>query len=141
MNDKRFTQEEMEIIIQNPYVVSVTPLKITYSLAFRKFVMEQYNKGVRSTEIFRKAGFDPEMLGKGRIYAALQTIRLESLSPQGLHEPGGKSREERLAARAKEDLAKKQTKTAIRELQDRVNHLEQQVEFLKKIQSLKKKPH
>lgn len=141
MHDKRFTPEEMEILQKNPYVVSVTPIQITYSLAFRKFVMEQYNQGLRSTEIFRRAGFDPEMLGKGRIYAALQTIRKESLSPQGLHEPHGKSREERLAASAKEDLAKKRTKTAIRELQDRVNHLEQQVEFLKKMQSLKQKPH
>ena len=64
MHDKRFTPEEMEILQKNPYVVSVTPIQITYSLAFRKFVMEQYNQGLRSTEIFRRAGFDPEMLGK-----------------------------------------------------------------------------
>lgn len=37
-----------------------------------------------------------------------------------------------MEAFAKEDFAKKQTKTAIRELQDKIVHLEQQIEFLKK---------
>ena len=138
MTNKRFTPEEIEIIRQNPYVVSVCSTKITYSLAFKKFAIDQAQMGLSSPQIFLMAGFDPEILGKPRIYAALKVFKSEAASPEGLREPRGKSREERLAAHAKENLAKKQTKTAIRELQDRVNHLEQQIEFLKKIQSLRK---
>ena len=136
MTKQRFTQEEIEIIQQNPYVVSVCSTKITYSLAFKKFAIQQSNNGVKSPEIFRKAGFDPEILGKPRMYAALKYFKQEAASPEGLHEPRGKSKEEKLAAFAKDDLAKKHTKTAIRELQDKVIRLEQQIEFLKKIQSL-----
>lgn len=137
MTNKRFTQEEIDVIKQNPYVVSVCSTKIIYSLAFKKYVLEQSQNGLSSIEIFQKAGFDPEMLGKPRMYAALKHFKREAASPEGLREPRGKSREERLAEFAKEDLAKKHTKTAIRELQDKIVHLEQQIEFLKKIQSLK----
>lgn len=136
MTKQRFTQEEIEIIQQNPYVVSVCPTKITYSLAFKKFAISQAQNGVKSPEIFRRAGFEPEMLGKPRMYAALKSFKTEAASPEGLHEPRCKSREERLADFAREELTKKHTKTAIRELQEKVVHLEQQIEFLKKIQSL-----
>ena len=101
----------------------------------QKFAVEQSLKGIKSPEIFRSAGFDPEMLGKPRMYAALKKFKKEAASPEGLREPRGKSREEKLAEFAKSDLSKKQTKTAIRELQEKVIHLEQQIEFLKKIQS------
>lgn len=138
MTNKKLTPEEIEIVRQNPYVVSASSAKITYSLAFKKFALEQSKNGISSPKIFLMAGFDTEILGKARIYAAMKSFKREAASPEGLHEPRGKSREERLDAHAKEDLAKKQTKTAIRELQNRVNHLEQQIEFLKKIQSLRK---
>lgn len=135
MANKKFTQEEMDIIRQNPYVVNVSPTKITYSLAFKKFALEQAKQGLKSTQIFPKAGFEPEMLGKPRMISALKKFKREADSPEGLREPRGKSRDERIAAFAKEDFERKHTKVAIRELQQRIVHLEQQIEFLKKIQS------
>lgn len=138
MTKQRFNQEQIEILSLNSYVVSVCATKITYSMAFKKYAIEQADKGMKSPMIFQSCGFDPDMLGKTRMYAALKAFKKEAASPQGLHEPRGKSREEKLAAFAKEKLSQKHTKTAIRELQNRIVHLEQQVEFLKKIQSLEK---
>lgn len=134
MANKKFTQDEMDIIRQNPYVVNVSPTKITYSLAFKKFALEQAKQGFKSTQIFPMAGFDPEMMGKPRMKAALKKFKIEAASPEGLREPRGKSRDERIADFAKADLEKKHTQVAIRELQQRIVHLEQQIEFLKKIQ-------
>ena len=138
MTKQKFTPKEMDIIRQNPYVVSVSPTRITYSLAFKEYAIEQARKGMKSPQIFQTAGFDPEMMGKSRMYVALKKFKKEAASPEGLQEPRCKSREEKLAAFAKDELSKKQTKTAIRELQEKVVHLEQQIEFLKKIQSLRK---
>ena len=132
MTNQRFTQEEIDIISNNPYVVNVCSTKITYSLAFKTFAVEQAQKGFTSPEIFRQAGFDPEMMGKPRMYAALKAFKKEAASPEGLREPRCKSKEELLAKFAKEDFKKKQTKAALRELQNKIVHLEQQVEFLKK---------
>lgn len=135
MTNKKFTQEEMDTLKQNPYVLNVSPSKITYSFAFKKFAVEQAKQGLKSTQIFQKAGFDPEMLGKPRMKASLKNFKKQAASPEGLREPRGKSKEERLAQFAKEDFARKHTKVAIRELQKKILHLEQQIEFLKKIQS------
>ena len=67
--------------------------------------------------------------------AALKTFKKQAASSEGLREPKGQSKEERLAKFAKEDFQKKHTKVAIRELQQKIVHLEQEIEFLKKIQS------
>ena len=136
MTDKKFTPEEMEELRKNKYVLNVTENVISYSLEFKQFVIKEAQKGLTSPEIFKKAGFDPDILGKPRIYGAVKHIKKQSKSPKGLRASHGKSDEERLAKFAKQDLEKKQTKAAIRELQNKIVHLEQQIEFLKKIQSL-----
>lgn len=135
MTDKKFTPEEIEHLRQNKYVLSVTANRIAYSLEFKQFVIKEAEKGTMSPDIFRKAGFDPEALGKPRMYAAVKAIKKQANSPEGLRPSRGKSRDECIAEFAREDFEKKQTKTAIRELQKRIVHLEQQIEFLKKIQS------
>ena len=136
MTDKKFTPEEIEQLRQNKYVLSVTENKISYSLEFKQFVLKEAEKGLKSPEIFAKAGFDPEMLGKPRMYAAMKGVKKQAKSPEGLRASSKKSRDERLAEFAQEDYSKKHTKVAIRELQKKIVHLEQQIEFLKKIQSL-----
>lgn len=136
MTDKKFTQEEIEQLRQNKYVLNVTENQISYSLEFKQFVMQEVEKGLTSPKIFKKAGFDPEVLGKTRMYAAVKHIKRQAKAPGGLRASNRKSQEERIAELVKEDYAKKQTTVAIRELQNRIVHLEQQIEFLKKIQFL-----
>lgn len=135
MAQKKFTQDEMDILRQNPYVVSVSSTRITYSLAFKQFALEQAKLGFKSTQIFPMAGFDATMLGKTRMIVALKKFKREAASPEGLREPKGKSREQRLATFEKAEFDKKHTKVAIRELHKKIVHLEQEIEFLKKIQS------
>lgn len=139
MSQKLFTQSEMEILLQNPFTADVCPSCLYYTLDFKKFVLKEAEKGETSVKIFARAGYDPEMLGKPRIYAAMKAFKRESASEQGLHE-SRHSREAKLEALAKEDLTKKKTDKAISELQKRVIHLEQEISFLKKLQSLEKSP-
>lgn len=49
-------------------------------------------------------------LGKKRIYSAMKTFKREAKSPEGLRESKVKSKEDRIAAFAKEDLSKKADK-------------------------------
>ena len=136
--NKKFTEEPMQLLMANPYVKNVTPSKITYSLEFKKKAVAQAEQGMKSVRIFKEAGLGEDILGKTRIYSAMKAFKREANSPDGLREPRGKSKEDKMAAFAKEDLSKKETKAAIKELQDKVVHLEQMIEFLKKIQFLPK---
>ena len=60
----------------------------------------------------------------------------EAASPEGLQPPRGLSQADRIKAYAKKDLSAQRTSTSIKEMQQRIVHLEQQVEFLKKIQNI-----
>ena len=139
MPNKTFTQTEIELLLQNPYTADVSQIRLYYSLAFKEFAIKEAAKGTRSVDIFSKAGYDPELLGKSRIYAAMKEFKKEAASPHGLHETRF-SRERKLETLAKKDLSKQKTDKAIKQLQDRVVHLEQQIAFLKKIQSIDPPP-
>lgn len=135
MSKNKFTQIEIELLMQNPFTANVCATHLYYTLAFKEYALKQASKGETSVKIFSDAGYDPQLLGKSRIYAAMKSFKREAISPQGLHESRHSS-EAKLESLAKADLSKKKTEKAIKELQDRVIHLEQQIDFLKKIQSI-----
>ena len=130
---KKFTEEEMILLGNNPNIAFVSPTRLSYTVDFKKKAVENSKiKGMTAVKIFEQAGLSVEVLGKTRITAALKSFKKEAVSPTGFHEPRGKSIEAQMEAFAKEDFSKKQAKVAIRELQEKVVHLEQQIEFLKK---------
>lgn len=133
---RKFTDEQQKILMNNPYVFRITPARLTFTLEFKQFFMAQSAKGFTAKQIFEMAGFDIDMLGYERIHSASKSIKSQAKSPEGLKPPYGLSKEERMERFAKEDFSRKYTKAALKELQEKVVHLEQQIEFLKKIQSL-----
>ena len=64
------------------------------------------------------------------MYAVIKGIRKQAASPEGLHETISKKKTLKGSER-------KQTEMALKQLQEEVVRLQQQVEFLKKIQMLK----
>lgn len=125
---KPFTKEEQEVLKSNPYTLSVSDRQIKYTVEFKRFLLSELAKpGVTYHAAFIKAGYDPTILGQDRIASTVKCTRKQAASPQGLHDTGP-SRSKLL----KQDLARKRTETAIRDLQEEVIRLQQQVDFLKK---------
>lgn len=125
-----FTKEQQEILKNNPFTLSVNDYQIRFTIEFKKYLLAEREKnGTPWKQVFIKAGYAPEIIGESRLQAIVKNIRKEAASAKGLHETTSqKSRELKL-----ED---KKTKKAIRELQEEVIQLQQQIEFLKKIQML-----
>ena len=66
-----FTEKEKATLLSNPNVKSITVNgDIRYSVEFRELFLQQYDQGLKPTAIFRKAGFDPAVLGEKRIERA-----------------------------------------------------------------------
>ena len=126
-----FTKEQKETLEANPFTLSVNDYQIRFTVEFKKYLLAEREKnGTPWKEVFRKAGYNPEMLGQKRMEAIVRNIRSEADSPKGIHETASKRSLD-------EDLEQKRTQKAIRDLQEEVIRLQQQVEFLKKIQMLK----
>lgn len=126
-----FTKEQKEVLERNPFTLSVNDYQIRFTLEFKKFLLsERENNRTPWKEIFRKAGYDSDIFTKSRMDAIVRNIRKEAQSPKGLHETTS-------SKVLQKDDERKQTKKAIKELQEEVIRLQQQIEFLKKIQMLK----
>ena len=132
--ERAYSDEQISILEQNPYTHSVTPYRLTFTLAFKEFFMSQVHKsGMTCPKILKAAGYDPKMFSRPFIDHLRKRILVEAASPEGLKPPRGLSQAEKIKAFAEKNLDSQRTATSIKELQSRVVHLEQQVEFLKKI--------
>ena len=128
-----YTDEQKAELLSNPYTVRVTDCKATFSLAFKQLVISNIDKpGMTASKVFRLAGYSDKIFTPEICRYVVRVIRKEAASPEGLQEP----------ANIKECTPrKKHSETEFRELQERVSILEQQVNFLKKSQFLKKQNH
>ena len=126
-----FTPNQIEELKSNPFTLSVNELQIRFTVEFKKFLLAEREKnGTPWKEIFRKAGYDPDVLGKNRIDKIIQTVRKEAASPKGLHETTSKKT-------LNKQVKKHHQQKEIEELQKEVVRLQQQIDFLKKIQMLR----
>jgi len=132
MSDKmqRFTDEERAIIKANPYTAIVTEAGIVkFTVDFKKFAFNEYIHHTKPSEIFVKAGY-------GKIFTSmymskvLERIRKEAQSEEGFKDPLKSKTFENKA------LEKMKYEKAIKELQEHIVYLEQEIDFLKKISIL-----
>ena len=61
-----FTDEQLRLLEENPYVVKASKKSITYSEEFKELYWIDYQNGMQPIEIFKKYGFDPYALGSRR---------------------------------------------------------------------------
>jgi hypothetical protein len=128
MGKMPFTKEQQELLAANPFTLSVNDYQIRFTVDFKRFLLGERKKNHTPwKEVFRKAGYDPELLGKTRMDSIIHKVRKEAASEKGLRETAKKKKDPKSQER-------QQMKTAIRDLQQEVEQLRQQVEFLKKTQ-------
>lgn len=133
-----YTPEQIAMLEKNPYTFKVTQRGLSFTLEFKQFFIEQlYEHGLTSVQILAKAGYDVDMLDRSLFYSVKGSIVREYHSEKGLRSPRGLSISERRAIEEKKAAMKTTENAAINELQDRVLHLEAQIDFLKKISSIR----
>ena len=67
MSKKIFTDKEIKLLSNNPYVKSVSSKAITYTDAFKQLFISENNKGKLPREIFEECGFDVTVIGIQRV--------------------------------------------------------------------------
>ncbi|WP_409298157.1 IS3 family transposase [Peribacillus sp. SCS-26] len=75
MSRKLFSEKEIELLAENPYVKSISPKGITYSDDFKEHFITQINLGKFPREIFEDCGFDSDVLGIKRIESSARRWR------------------------------------------------------------------
>ena len=75
MPKKHFTDKEIKLLSNNPYVKSVSSKGITYTDEFKRIFVSENEKGKLPRQIFEENGFDIEVLGMVRVHRAASRWR------------------------------------------------------------------
>lgn len=108
MSIKKFSEYEINVLRQNPYVKNVSDKSITYDDSFKERFIEEYNKGKLPSVIFEEAGFDVRVLGD-RISKSSDRWRRQSKRLEGLKDTRkGSSGRPRTRDLTKEEIIERQ---------------------------------
>lgn len=127
-----YTNEQINELSQNKYVEFVSKDKITFTKEFKIIFMNEFKKGKSNLQIFSKFGLNPLLVGKRRIKACTRNWK-----KQASHDPTF-SKKNYTPIHKETDEEKKKKLENIKYLQKRVNQLEMENEFLKKVSALRK---
>lgn len=129
---KKFTKAEIQTLAKNPHTLSVTENRISFTLEAKRTILEQYGAGKSMRQVVKDLGYDPGVLGKGRLKSIAKNIHRESESERGLHQ--GYMRTAKRKRLSTEEINGLETDEAsIIKLKNEVVYLRAEVEFLKKI--------
>ena len=130
MSKVKFTEEQQQELQNNKYTARVTANSLSFTKEFKELFYNEYLTGVLPREILRRYGYPVEILGKRRIWGIAHGIKKEYESNGGFRDV----RSPRPAPARSEELTPEQQ---IRQLQHKLDYLTQEVEFLKKISSIR----
>ena len=120
----KFTNEERKELEQNPNVQYVTPRYIFYTNEFKEKAITEYLMGKSARKIFEDAGFNLQILSKDSDYASKTLGKWRNSScnnKNNIHYPKKKIKE---------------NKSNYQKMQARLEYLEAENEFLKKLRAL-----
>lgn len=130
MARKLLTKEEIAELEQKPQIAKVTRSTVTFTPEFKRIAYSQLYDGKTMREILSEVGIRPEILGDTRLWGMADKLRKKADREEGYadlrkgnHRKAGKETPERTV---KEELAA---------LRHKVAYMEQEIEFLKKVQA------
>ena len=132
MGANYFTDEQLRLLEENPYVVKASKKSITYSEEFKELYWIDYQNGMQPIEIFKKYGFDPYALGSRR-----RDNFTDRLKKQAAREDGFKD------TRSKNSGRPSTKELSLEEQLERLKHkneiFQQENDFLKRVRFINRK--
>ena len=131
MANKKFSEEEMQKLRINPYVLDVSPSIVHFSAAFKAKFWAGLESGRTPQEMVKELGLDPDILGENRVNGLKTMVRNEVRAGRGFRD---------LETYGKYWDASTNPEVKIKYLEQQIAYKDQEIEFLKKIVSLYKEP-
>ena len=119
MNRKLFTQEEITLLWQNPYTLSVNEREINFTPEFKEAFLKLYKAGSTASEAVAALGYDPDLLGRNRIRNFFKTFS------------GQKEAAKKQSSKAS-TVGEKGLDSRVKQLEFQVRYMKAELEFLKK---------
>ena len=131
MSKKVFNAEEMANLATNPYTSRVTAKQITFTKEFKERFWVEYCEGKTPSEIVKGCGYSVETLGERRIGGIREHIRKESTNLEGFR--GGQEKD----AEKSPEPDGESSEDMIRQMRLELQYMRKELDFLKKIISIR----
>ena len=125
-------KEYVKELNEHRYVEKATEWTVSFTAEFKQLAYDEYYHGKSIREVFEEAGFDVGKLGKRRLENFQNSLMKKAAEDSGFTD---KRKDKGLQAPLSTEA---QLQKRIRELEHRNAYLEQENDFLKKIQELEK---
>lgn len=125
-----FTKNQMKLLRENPYTFNVTPNSLYLTKEFKGIFYKEYQEGKLPRQILEDHGYPSSILTTERIWGITACIKKQANRESGFSEGTSTS----LNISKADNLS---TDDSIKALQHEVKYLRQEVEFLKKISSIR----
>ena len=127
-----FTEEQVRELEKNPYVKKVSNKSITYAEEFKELYWIDYQNGIQPIEIFKKYGFDLNVLGAKRRNTFTERLKKQTQRVEGFKDT------------RKDNSGRPSTKElSLEEQIERLKHknkvLQQENDFLKRVRFINRK--
>ena len=127
-----FTEEQVKELEKNPYVKKVSNQSITYAEEFKELYWIDHQNGIQPIEIFKKYGFDPNVLGAKRRNTFTERLKKQTQRVEGFKD----TRKDNSGRPSAKDLS-------LEEQVERLKHknkvLQQENDFLKRVRFINRK--
>ncbi len=125
-----FTEDQIKLLRENPYTFNVTSSSLYLTREFKELFYKEYQNGKLPRQILEEHGYPSSILGKKRIWGIASSIKKQANREGGFSEGTNMP-----LSVADSDIASPEA--SFKALQHEVKYLRQEVEFLKKISSIR----
>ena len=131
---KKYTQKQIKELKTNPYTFQVDDKRIFFTIEFKKIFWTRYQAGISPRTIFKELNYNLDYFGQKQIDSIVQRVKKEALAGEFTE---GYARNNRMKiSKPPDDI----TPQNIKQIQNELLYLRQEVDFLKKVLKTEQDP-
>lgn len=124
---KKYTQKQIKELKSNPYTLQVNDKRIFFTIEFKKVFWTKYQAGMSPRSIFKELNYNLDYFGQKQIDSIVQRVKKEALAGEFTE---GYTRNNRIKIKEPPNDITPQN---IKQMQNELLYLRQEVDFLKKV--------
>ena len=131
---KKYTKNQIKELKQNPYTLKIDEQRIFFTIEFKKVFWRKYQAGMSPRLILKELNYNLDYFGQKQIDSIVQRIKKEALNGEFTE---GYNRINRVKIK---EMDSELTPQNLRQMQNELLYLRQEVDFLKKVLKKEKDP-
>lgn len=131
---KKYTQKQIKELKENIYTFKVDEKRIFFTIEFKKVFWTKYQAGMSPRAIIKELNYNLDYFGQKQIDSIVQRVKKEALDGEFTE---GYSRNNRMKIKEPPDDITPQN---IKQMQNELLYLRQEVDFLKKVLKMERDP-